>query len=64
MIGGTLTSPYACSLLRTFCCHPRTPNQAAYHLLLCCYALGDMDGMRIAFQVRVQWGEVARALGP
>lgn len=26
------------------------PAQAAFHLLLCCYALGDTEGMKSAFE--------------
>lgn len=32
--------------------------QAAYHLVLCCYALGDMSGMRAAFQRLISCSEL------
>lgn len=38
-------------------CKPRNP-QAAYHLLLCCYALGDGEGMRAAFSRLIATGEL------
>ncbi len=33
-------------------------RQAAYHLLLCCYALGDGEGMRAAFSRLIACGEL------
>ncbi|KIZ01185.1 putative Intraflagellar transport protein [Monoraphidium neglectum] len=33
-------------------------HQAAYHLVLCCYALGDMEGMRAAFSCLVSSPEL------
>lgn len=29
---------------------PAVARQAAFHLLLCCYALGDTEGMKAAFE--------------